>query len=330
MISKGNWQGDDFDNRLLLFIKKELGTQDVTISKLKNGKWLMEIDENKWFVKEYRSEEHLLTQLLLTNKLDEDEFPFVVKFHPLHFEKTLLFEGNYFALYHWLESTPFYYHQYKDREKALEVLSVFHENTSSYIDELHTYLPSYDLLGKWIRRQREFTENLPFFSLFIPEHMLSSFTYWGTYSLQNLEESKRQWENRQECIVHGDVAHHNFIKSKEENCYLIDFDLIATAPKMVDDLQLSNRFLQAMEWKVESLWQHKSLTSYQTDLPFLYGLIYPTDVYREWNRFRKASHENQRRVWPYLYRMTFQYYHNRMRGVQIIEEMIRTLEEKGK
>ncbi|MEI5905696.1 phosphotransferase [Bacillus spongiae] len=329
MNSTGSLRGDDFYNRLLLYFQSELNVKNGYLHYLKKGKWLLAYNTEKWFVKEYRKESHFLSQFMLNNNLSKDGFPFNVNFHPIHYRKKLCFEGKYYGLYYWVDSSSLDYRLYDDRHKALKVLSAFHKYTNQYVYHLQPYIPTFNLLEKWRKRQKEFLKNAPYFRLFIPESMLATFLYWGNYSLQKLAEMEELWVKKDVCVVHGDVAHHNFIKNKENDCYLIDFDLIAIAPKIVDDLQLSNRFLHAINWDSQALWAHDLLYKYKSNLPFLYGLFYPTGIYREWNRFRRLDIQTQLATWPFLQQMTFKKHHNRIIFLQKTGELIQELEKKS-
>ena len=102
--------------------------------------------------------------------------------------------------------------------------------------------------------------------------------------MEQLEGEHRNFLDQPHCIIHGDVAHHNFIRGKDEALYLIDFDLIGIAPSYLDLLQYSNRILPftqlvlPLPYLVTNKFQPHEYEKF-----FLTALVFPTDIFREWN-----------------------------------------------
>src|SRR5690606_29882704 len=115
--------------------------------------------------------------------------------------------------------------------------------------------------------------------------MFEDIREWGVYALTKLAEEKRLETMEQTAIVervwmHGDVAHHNFLRTDNQRVVLIDFDLVAIGPKEYDELQLSQRILCCNGWNFDALLQTISTIQLLADQRwYLYGLIFPNDIY---------------------------------------------------
>lgn len=104
---------------------------------------------------------------------------------------------------------------------------------------------------------------------------------------------------------------------------LIDFDLMASAPRCIDYLQYANRISNHLEDAATMLWQIPQLKKYQSDPAFLYALTYPTDIFREWNRQNKSSSQLHS-VW----KMTVEDFSERMEMNEKLKEKISSLNRK--
>ena len=96
------------------------------------------------------------------------------------------------------------------------------------------------------------------------------------------------------CVLHGDVAHHNFLRDSKGILHLIDFDLISIGPPSLDYLQYANRILPSLDWSFERLAQFSVYEKLVGEKAFLYALAFPADIFREWNRLiREGSYRDQ-------------------------------------
>ena len=102
--------------------------------------------------------------------------------------------------------------------------------------------------------------------------------------------------NEPYCILHGDVAHHNFLRDSNGILHLIDFDLISIGPPSLDYLQYANRILPSVDWSFERLSHFSQYQELLNEKAFLYALAFPADIFREWNRvIREGSYKDQRK-----------------------------------
>jgi hypothetical protein len=127
--------------------------------------------------------------------------------------------------------------------------------------------------------------------------LISDIISWGKWSLNNFDhasvQSLERKANKQKEITHGDVAPHNFVinRNKSQDAYLIDFDLFAAVPQAYDWLQYANRILPFWYWSYSKMEQmgNEDFLRWFAKKWFVICLVFPTDLYREWNRALKTG-----------------------------------------
>ncbi|MBM7584822.1 serine/threonine protein kinase [Bacillus pakistanensis] len=320
MTLRVNGRGDDHLNRLLYFLRLKLNLKYAQLQEIKQGKWLLSTQNEKWFLKEFSTEKKFMKQLILTKELLKRGYSQVLAFHPIHQTSPIRFDGKLYGLMEWLEHEQDfgYSHEY-ERQYALQTLKQFHDVTKKILLEspqLSKYFDENNYLSKWESRLAEFTNNIPYLQAFIPLYYLLAYKQWGEWSLHRLKNMSFAPTNY--CIIHGDVAHHNFLLSKNGKLYLIDFDLATIAAEEVDDLQFANRILPYLKWSTNELFSSSLYHVYRKDKVFLMALVYPTDIYREWNRFLRENIRYKDKVWNYLVDLSINQFSYRMLFIQKI------------
>jgi thiamine kinase-like enzyme len=312
-------RGDDYTYRLLSFLRYKLNDYSSSLKKLKEGKWVLYSNGVKWFVKKYPSQSRFIMQETLVRMLVQQNFPHVLRFHPIHQREVLIFEGHPIGLTMWLEtSEPISYENERDRMDVLFVLKKFHSCTEKMKGKWLEELPRYKWLKKWKKRLSQFENNIPFLQSFIQPYYLYTYLEWGKRAVEQLEALNLV--EKPSCITHGDVAHHNFLRSKNGNVYLIDFDLIALSTPLMDDLQFCNRILPYIDWSLNEIKQLHGYHPYLDQLVFYLGLLYPTDIFREWNRFLREDYNYKQRAWNYLIHLTIHQFPQRMQFSQEVHQ----------
>jgi hypothetical protein len=314
-------RGDDYTYRLLSFLKHKLHDYSASLTKLKEGKWVLYSNGMKWFVKKFPSQNRFIMQETLIKTLLQKNFPHVLPFHPIHQREILIFEGHPIGLTMWLEtSEPINYSNTQDRMDVLSVLKRFHAFTGKIQGKWLEELPKYKWMKKWKKRLSLFENNLPLLQPFIQPYYLYTYLQWGKRAVEQLE--KLDHSEMPFCITHGDVAHHNFLRGKNNNVYLIDFDLIALSSPLMDDLQFCNRILPFIDWSLNDLKQLGAYQKYHNQLAFYMGLLYPTDVFRELNRFIREDYQYKQRAWNYLIDLTIHQFPQRMQFSQELHQEV--------
>ncbi|WP_433743397.1 phosphotransferase [Falsibacillus pallidus] len=331
MVFRFPYEGDDFSTRLLHFLNTILRNDSGRIKAVKNGLWKYKIQGKTWLVKEFSSKKKLFHQQLLTRKLKEHGFCHTYSFHPIHGTFPVLeFESRLFGVIEFIYSSRniFTFETKENRRKALRLLQKFHQTTSIFPVEFKSFLPEFDQKDKWKNRLAEFEHNRYMLESFFPVFLLETYEEWAKWSLDKIDSVKGYFDQTPSCIIHGDVAYHNFLNGKNEELYLIDFDLIAIAPPVIEHLQIASRFLPTLKWSIDELFKHEILSMYEKDKVFLISLLYPTDVLRECNRFLKSDEKTRKMIWPYLYDLTIRQFPLRMRMMYEIFKKIDSLNTK--
>jgi thiamine kinase-like enzyme len=247
---------------------------------------LLDIGEELLVLKNFDRYKKLCFQKNLMQKLNENGFTQAFEFYDKL--PSFIYEGKEFVfLKYILPSKDFFHFQtFSNREQGLKLLSYLHKNTSQILQEYSKdfKFPHFDQIEKWEERLLEFEQNLYRIQNYTTIKTLQLFMEMGKISLEGMIKTNKLAKGKL-AIIHGDVAHHNFIRSLSGKLHLIDFDLLSIAPAMIDYLQYANRILPYCQFDGRKIMQH-SLLAQQMEHPFfLHALIYPTDIFREWNRF---------------------------------------------
>lgn len=313
-----NRDGDQ--HRLLLFLKKQTGLPFEEINPIKKGVWLIRTKKKKWVVKEYISKERVLTQIDFTNELQRHGFWQTYLFYPKVFQKN----QKYLALIEYIEPSfsSFYYNQQTNIIEAILLLDKFHNTTKKLVHTFHHKIPENNQLAKFENRLDQFHQSIRLYRVHSAYSHLKTMYQYGEWAINKLHNYKAFVKSESPVILHGDVASHNFIKSTNGHLYLIDFDLISIGSPAVDFLQLSNRILPYLQWDGSRLFTLPRVNDFAHSLPFLIALVYPADIFREWLHFSKLSPEEQKTKWPFLKKLLFRHYKQRMQFYDKIKQFV--------
>lgn len=325
-----NWNygrdGDDQYNRLRLYLQEKTGEPIVGVKRLSAKILFIEGVNKNWLLKPFSSAQNLSNQLVLTERLIENNFLQTYRFHPIHHEDALLWNQQLWGLFDYLEpklNDPFHYGSLQNRMEALKLMRKFHDTSKSIVKEL-AYLRPYQLENKWRQRFLTFTSQAPNLRLWMGAKSYQTLLDYGSKSMQGLSQHLNPEE--EDVVLHGDLAHHNFFRHANGILYLVDFDLMGKGPKLADELQMANRILPSINWSFVKLMEEHHFSHYSSSLPFLYGLLFPSDLFREWNRFWYSSMDQQQRLWPFLYDLTVNQWTLRIRFYERVEKQIALLE----
>lgn len=302
---------DGYNRRLLLFMNRSSGIPFSKIQRIKEGVWLLSSDTEAWIVKEFPNKTQLVNQIALTNELFRHEFTETYRFIP----KPFVFGNRVFGLIQYIEATnetKFTYENEMNIRDALLLLNKFHATTSLLTNSLKTQLPKFNLYTKWERRLADFKKGLQLHNNTKTYSHLQRLSYYGDWALRKMKQYSDESIKTKNCIIHGDVASHNFIRRKNNSLYLIDFDLISIAPNYIDFLQFCNRILPYKEWDIEKLFEYPIIQEYKHNKYFLSALVYPADMFREWNYYSRKSKLEQRLMLNDLENQTLNHYKKRI------------------
>ncbi|WP_158318838.1 phosphotransferase [Robertmurraya kyonggiensis] len=319
-----NHTGDDFFlNRLFSYLNSQLPCEIMYIKPFGRKIYFVESSLGPFILKSFRFYELLRKQQLLIADLKKAGF-LHTSFFLFEEQEPLFFENVYYGCLEYIppSSTPFTFNNPKDRHEGLILLEKFHRLSESSV-ELSMYpLKKYPLVNKWRRRVTEFISNLTFIKLLIKEELLYELLAWATWSLEGIEREWATIEDESVVVLHGDLAHHNFIRSLNGELYLIDFDLIALGNQRFDYLQFANRILPFIDWSMEELNRFEKMKPFLKEKFFLYGLAFPTDIFREWNYLIRENHYDKTEFVQQLLDFTVSQFHSRRRFFDQIQRMV--------
>ncbi|KUP06944.1 hypothetical protein Q73_10115 [Bacillus coahuilensis m2-6] len=307
---------DDYNRRLLSFLNHKWHMQLYGIHEIRKGKWKVYNQQEAYFLKRYKSLASFTHQHKLIRLLTNDHFPFVIPFHPYHDHTgPIQLKEDIMGVTYWLEGDSIHYDDIKDRLQAHWVIKQFHLYSHRYLEEFPT-LQEFDLLKKWKRRWNEFYQTRNELLPYMPTTVLHTLLRWGEMAIELLEENRATFTSYPKSMIHGDIAHHNFLRSTNHALFVIDFDLMTKGPSIIDDIQFANRILPHIGWSTNQLFSIPTMAHYKDTEIFHIGLLYPTDLYREWIRFATSSTKTKSILWRNLSFLTFYQYHQRMNSIQ--------------
>jgi thiamine kinase-like enzyme len=323
---------DDFKNRLLLKFKNAFNISPDELKIINENVYLV-FTENKYLViKRYKSKNHIMKQIWLARLFADKSFPGSVRFTPFASGKYIKrIDKYYYAMMPYIEGKALTYNSRKDRIAAYDQLRNFQQEVSILTDRRPEFVPKYSLYSKWATRLDTFFYNLNNNRMLLTDSqlkMMKRFLKWGEYSLDTLPidvlEQKERSARRKGIIIHGDVANHNFIRKPDGSIVMIDYDLMACAPSEYDTLQLVNRFFPYCDYSLKDIMEefHHSLSDLINTKWFATALIYPTDIYREWNRLITNEPINEKKIYDFVYQLE-RHYVRRMELVSDLRDIVR-------
>jgi hypothetical protein len=234
-----------------------------------------------------------------------------------------VYKQKYFGIIEFIEghSLPFTYFSEENRQNGLELLQTYHNTTKNIVEQFSSTLSTFHLFVKWQERLYQFKANLPFVRYYLKEPIIDEILSWANSSLARLQSNS--FQNEPSVILHGDVAHHNFLKSKNGEIYLIDFDLISIGKENADLLQYANRILPALEWSLPQLLKYPLFHAKLQNPEFLWALIYPTDILREWNRIVRDRSILQPSKLLMVMDLTIRQFHLRQQFIKELKNMLK-------
>lgn len=290
---------DEYLHRLFSYLNKNVSLELDAISFIRKNVYKVKLKDNtSYILKGFPSLNKLKTQEYLTSLLKENGFPNTYSFYNFS-KKNLSFESHHLGFMEYIPhgNNPFAFDSHKNIVEGIILLRSFHRASEHFVENFSDKLPIFPFIRKWEERLVQFKRNKNFLSAFIPTELLNNLVKWGEWSLLGIYKEKNNYWKYPAVILHGDVAHHNFIRSNENQLFLIDFDLISIGPELVDFLQYANRILPFLRWSMNDLFSLETLHSYYKEKLFLYALCYPSDIFREWNRIiREQTYVHPKKV----------------------------------
>ncbi|WP_199425659.1 phosphotransferase [Thermaerobacillus caldiproteolyticus] len=307
---------DDTIDRLSFLLEAEYGLHLEKLTVLKPRVWLVHTDEGKWILKGYQTFSEAARQLLFLHSLNQAGFSNAPSIRTTTFQNGIFtFQQAYWILQTYIPHVKRLSFTYEsDIRDGLTLLMKYHTFTEQLVNIpfFRATLPHYHLYEKWWQRYHYFYSHLPFIERVMDKEELAFILECAQYFLHSFSRFAPSLAEEAVTIIHGDVASHNFLRTEEGTVYLIDYDLIVIAPSSIDYLQYASRILPHLQWSMDRLQEFPPFSLWLTKPWFLYALLFPADIMREWRIILQNN-----RLW------TIPYFHERKQFVQKIVHMIR-------
>lgn len=319
-----NRGGDDYFDRLLYYLDQMINEKITAMDQLRESVFLVHTNRNKYIVKGYSSNRKLKLQEAFSSTLRNEGFKKSYTFVSKLSDQPLCFEGKYFGVIEYIEPNEktFNYRSFKNRSEGLNLIEEFHQTTSSIASRYKTLIPNCEIEDKWEDRLQKFTKNIPIIRYFLKEPFINEMVDWANWSLDGMKEEPEFFTKEPHVILHGDVAHHNFLRDSKGELNLIDFDLICIGPECLDYLQYSNRILPFLNWSVEFLKNHKQIQKFMDHKVFLYALAFPADIFREWNRIIREKSNPNPKHFAQVIELSLEQFYLRRQFVRKLKEIV--------
>lgn len=274
-----------FHNRLFSYLQQQLTIPIHELRSIRKHVYLVKADSIQFILKGFSSYHRLVLQEAFTTSLKEEEFQKTYSFFQLAKKPPLFFDQMYYGCLEYIKPAEesFTYQHQKERLEGLMLLNSFHRTTEKLINKYQMLVPSFQQIEKWQERTALFIKNIPLIQYFVPKDIIYELLFWANWSLKGMQKES-QFFNGNKVILHGDVAHHNFLRAQNNQLCLIDFDLISLGAPHNDYLQYANRILPFMNWSFQELSNYEIIKPYLVENGFISALAFPTDIFREWNR----------------------------------------------
>lgn len=292
-VNNKQYKDDSFLNRLSSFLYHYGGVRVKKIVQFKEKVFYIQTIENKAFILKGKTSKHLLLQQAEFFNSIEAEFVNKFKLFP-NGKRIIEGFGLYWTWIPYIEGKELDFSKHLDRKDAANTVKRFHIESKGIkienpVIRQPLYIKFYNRMEK-LERTKAIMENYGFLNLFhdIKKFMKERLFLFGQLDWHSIEKkSVDHWQ-----WVHGDVASHNFIRSKD-NVHLIDFDLLSLSPSIYDYIQLGQRFLPFIDWKMDHLLTYLPLEKEEDLKTCLLGIAVPSDVIREWWYFTMENHPGQ-------------------------------------
>lgn len=218
----------------------------------------------------------------------------------------------------------FSYHSKRNRREALQLLEHYYSVTERLVEIYKYILPTFHLMKKFEHRLEEYRMNIPIIEQYVKKDIVKEIMEWADYSFGSIKNKIDYLDTNPNVILHGDVAHHNFLRVRNNELYLIDFDLISIGPRIADYLQFANRILPDIGWSIQDLQSMQGYADLFKDKWFLMALIYPTDILREWNRIIRNKDVDNAYLLEQVQLLTTNQFHKRKKFYQKLQQLVGT------
>lgn len=280
---------DDGNIRLFLFRLKKSGLTIYRVYKINQNIYVLDTKFGLKVLKRFQSKSKLLFQFTFSQKMLKRNARILYYFERFpNGERFIQWNRCYWAMLPYISGKKVNFAQTFDQIGVFQALHDFHQHSFGIHMDVFPVRRLYSYYEQRFQNFSQLITTLPHVQM----KMFGDILEWGLYALAKLADEKRFLDAMEKMAIvqrmwmHGDVAHHNFLRVAEQRVVLIDFDQVSIGPKEYDELQLSQRILCSNNWNfAELLRTIKPIQRLADQRWYLYGLIFPNDIYREWTLF---------------------------------------------
>ncbi|MGG0644494.1 aminoglycoside phosphotransferase family protein [Sporosarcina gallistercoris] len=252
-------------------------------SRIKKNVWRLEEGGIEYSVKRYADARDADKIRQIHEMLQNVEFPFCTP---------ITEKGNaHIVVQPWiLDASPADFTKQMDRRASLTALEALHE-TESVVDwESLPFLKTYSVLDKWRWRLERFRCNRQCITSYLGEDAFNLIEWYSERGLDCLQTAPARKSTH--TLLHGDVVHHNLLKTSDGNVMLIDFDLACTGHPDVEIALWLHRVLPKVDYNAALLFEEEPRLQVLGHQPIAM-LQYPNEVLREWSYLTTLPEERQ-------------------------------------
>ena len=317
-------RGDDtFYYRLLSLLEKKIPAQILEINRIRNDVYLVKTKQFWIVLKGYNSYQKLKIQEAFTRAIKLEGFKQTYQFYVFD-EEPLIIDKKVYGMIEYISphKDSFTYNSKWNRREALQLLEQYYSVTERLVEIYKYILPAFDLMKKLEQRLEEFRMNKPIIERYLKKETVEEIIEWADTSFHYMKKNQDYLNTQSNVILHGDVAHHNFMRDVKNQLYLIDFDLISIGPRVGDYLQFANRIMPNIGWSMQQLQKMQGYVHYFKDDWFLMALMYPTDILREWNRLIRNKKDKKAVLLEQVYFLTTDQYQKRKKFYDKLRQIV--------
>lgn len=273
-------------------------------SKINERVWKVKHKEQDYVLKYYASNTNLEKVRMIHHQLEAIHFPYV-----LPIENKI--STNY-LVQKWLGNAQSFRYNYAfDRTKSLQLLQALHETSEQIHWPEQPLLQELPIIQKWQHRLWRFEQLKELVCQYIDVEDYLKIVHYATIALTKIQNM--QLPTEKPTLLHGDVVHHNFLKT-EEKAYMIDFDLAHLGASSLEKVLWMHRVLPTVNYELKELIEEQPYLQ-NLDRQYYLFLLYPNELLREWlhflTRLQKPSDSYLNKLldfttsalfkWPYLW-----------------------------
>ncbi|GAJ38211.1 phosphotransferase [Saccharococcus caldoxylosilyticus] len=277
---------DDVASRLFFLLKEVYGFDVKKINMLKHNVWMVAAREGCWVVKKYRTFFEAMKQAMLMQSLRQMGFRHVpAVYTAIGQHGVFFFAGRFWLTQTYISGAKMLsFTEKKDIAAGLQLLQTYHSVTDMLLSHpiWRMTLPYYHLYRKWQRRYEDFYIHLPLIEKIMEKEDIAFTMQYAEYCLSTCANYISSLARERVAIIHGDIAAHNFLRTKKGKVYLIDYDAAAIASPAIDYLQYASRILPHLQWSFSDLSRFSPFSDWLAKPWFLHALLFPADIFREW------------------------------------------------